>query len=184
MCAATDAPRTKNGQPAHSTTGVASTNWIQARCPVRQGVRKPESARPFPAPRPAASARRRSKSGASCRRVRVGPSSAPPASGLQRHAADRASAGAGLADFRMHRAGVDRATGGELPRATCGLIYLDRRRICCGNPPNRNNRSRSYGMAVVMRLLAGSTCIPHTGSVSIVAGRDCDAQCMPRLRSP
>ncbi len=29
--------------------------------------------------------------------------------GLQRHAADRTAAGAGLADLRMHRAGVDRA---------------------------------------------------------------------------
>ena len=26
-------PRSKNGQPAHSTTGVARTSWIQAETP-------------------------------------------------------------------------------------------------------------------------------------------------------
>ena len=40
---------------------------------------------------------------------------------LERHAADRAGARSDLADFRMHRTGVDRACGRGAPRRRCAM---------------------------------------------------------------
>ena len=107
-------PRTKNGQPAHSTTGVARPVAIQFETAGREqhmqtgqmpahlqrDHRHGERERDPEAPRHVdefgvrAFGRRRDLR-------------------LQRHAADRAAARADLADLRMHRAGVDRARGGD-----------------------------------------------------------------------
>ena len=61
--------------------------------------------------------------------------------GLQRHAADRAMARPDLADFRMHRAGVDRAFGlaPAAAKPRCADIFPGRRRICRGSPRNRRS---------------------------------------------
>ena len=45
-------PRTKNGQPAHSTTGVAKANWIQFDSVGLEPMCRPTMRRPFPAPTP------------------------------------------------------------------------------------------------------------------------------------
>ena len=66
--------------------------------------------------------------------------------GLQRHAADRATTGADLADLRMHRAGVDGAFGRfGLRLAVAEIGFVDRRRIWSGSRPSRNGRCRRDG---------------------------------------
>ena len=66
--------------------------------------------------------------------------------GLERHAANGAGARSQLADFRMHRAGIDRTLGHRRVRRGGLLrpdIFLDRRRTWRGSPPSRRrNRGR------------------------------------------
>ena len=135
-------PRTKNGQPPHSTTGVANTSCTRFDAPCGQR-RKAESARPSPAPQTG------SASAAEIHKRRVmsassPPSSAPPRFGLERHAANGAGAGSELADVRMHRAGIDRALRRRRGAAPfLPDIFLDRRRTCRGSRPSRRrNRGR------------------------------------------
>ena len=138
-------PRTKNGQPAHSTTGVAKRELdpvrerADRRSRGRRRCARPSRARPpgRVSARPIQNRRVMSASSG------LGPVSAVAHLGLERHAADRAGAGADLADLRMHRAGVDRAfrhrRRGAFVRA-CPDIWRDRRRTWCGSRPSRNNR--------------------------------------------
>ena len=123
-CASDCQPRTKNGQPAHSTTGVASTNCSQFDVmPCEQHAQR---WRQMPAHLERQDRhgqhQRRSRTGASCRRVPdSGRSSRLAVGGLQRHAADRAAARPDLADLGMHGAGVDRARlGGRGGGWRCG----------------------------------------------------------------
>ena len=118
-------PRTKNGQPAHSTTGVANTSWIQFdRRLVDPAVTADQVAAHLQDHRrerehqadPEA-ARHVGKFGIG-RRIEAGDL------GLQRHAADRAIAGTDLADLRMHRAGVDRAFGTSAGFVGCALVEI------------------------------------------------------------
>ena len=122
----TDAqPRTKNGHPAQSTTGVASRNWSHTDSLWRNIAAKVEA-----------------------RKVRAhfqhhrghGQRGADPEAAshvdqlgaragfftgterLQRHAADRAGAGTDLADFGMHGAGVDRAFRHRLAASARALL--------------------------------------------------------------
>ena len=112
-------PRTRNGQPHQRTTGVARSSSSQraARAPSQASTGRPSIgpiARTTSGTVSAApTAKRRRKSTSSG----FGPSSAGRhALRLQRHAADRAVAGADLLDLRVHRAGVDRARGHRLGR--------------------------------------------------------------------
>ena len=52
----------------------------------------------------------------------IGPVLGAGDQGLERHAADRASAGANPPDLRMHRAGVDRALGHGIGREMSSVI--------------------------------------------------------------
>ena len=63
------APRTKNGQPPQSTTGVASANWTKREVWCQQWC-KSEMAAHLQAPRRAARGSQRSTGAASCRPVR------------------------------------------------------------------------------------------------------------------
>ena len=107
----TDAqPRTKNGQPPHSTTGVAS-----ASCdPVQRTPCGTQCCSGWPGrisddherEDRQRSARATTRTAASCRRARGCLSSSVTVTRLERHAADRAAPGPSLHDLRMHRAGV------------------------------------------------------------------------------
>ena len=100
--------RTKNGQPAHSTTGAVSTSSSQVRVAVgsHASSRWPNIA----------SASTATVSGSVHQKRRLKSRSSGLSSSserrhfrLQRHAADRAACpGVVLADLRVHRAGVDR----------------------------------------------------------------------------
>ena len=136
-------PRTKNGQPAHSTTGVAKRELDPVRQrlideavtadDVRAHLEREHRQRQHEADPEAPG-----HVGEFGIRARVGGRDL----GLERHAADRAGAGADLPDLRMHRAGVDRAfrhrLGGALP--PCRGTSRDRPRTWCGSRPSRNNR--------------------------------------------
>ena len=100
--------RTKNGQPAHSTTGVPSSSCIQFDSLLAQQVVQVRSGgRPSPAQRPARSAPVPIQK----RFVMSRSSGLSPVLGgrqhrLERHAADGAVARPHLAHLRVHRAGV------------------------------------------------------------------------------
>ena len=89
---------------------------------------------------------------------------------FERHAADRAASRPDLADFRVHRAGVD-----GVGRRGRGSRRLGLRGICPGRPrtwsgsrPSRNGRLCPHGRKRCLDV-AGSTFIPQTGSVTVVA---------------
>ncbi len=136
-------PRTKNGQPAQSTTGVASTSCSQfdvccpiacvspSRCPPISRTKHrngQHQADPEP-PRHIDELRARPRVG--CRHHR-----------LQRHAADRARARPRLPHLRVHRAGVDGALGRRLLASSSPVPARDsatgRLRIFAGSRPSRN----------------------------------------------
>ena len=89
--------RTKNGQPPHSTTGVASASSIHARAAARgRAARGAGSISPIASANSGAvSSGARPRSAASCRRSSGSSSSSatPIVERLERHAADRAGAG-------------------------------------------------------------------------------------------
>ena len=110
----TDAqPRTKNGQPAHSTTGRGEHELKPDRDLRRDVVVQVEAREMrshFQDDRRRRRARRRSRNAGSCRASSgFGPVASAGASRLERHAADRAGAGPILPNLGMHRAGVDGA---------------------------------------------------------------------------
>ncbi len=121
-------PRAKNGAPAHTTTGVANTSWIQFETLGATNCSRSKRWPPIssdddgdgerqPDPEPALHVDQLDVRAALRRHRR----------GLKRHAADRAGARPDLADLRVHRAGVDRALrrGRRLRRALwCREIAL------------------------------------------------------------
>ena len=149
-------PRTKNGQPAHSTTGrrrAASGSSSRSAPPGTPG-RARSGGRPSRARAPAASARARSRTGASCRRARDWARLGRDEHRLQGHAADRAGARADLPDLGMHRAGVDLGQGAAPSRASAsepshsgkvnpvvgsGLRRLPGSWPCTRDPPKSRN---------------------------------------------
>ena len=103
-------PRTKNGQPAHSTTGVASANWI--RFDVACGTKPCAPVRCAPISSAKTGTVSASADPEAPRHVGefgIGTGIGGHGLGFERHAADRAGAWTDLADLRMHRAGIDRA---------------------------------------------------------------------------
>ena len=100
-------PRTKNGQPPHSTTGVASSIWIQfevcCETSVEAGkvaahLKRDDRKRQHEAdPEPARHVDQ----------LVVGPRLGADEHRLKGHAADRAGARADLPDLGVHRTGVD-----------------------------------------------------------------------------
>jgi hypothetical protein len=96
--------RTKNGPPAHSTTGVA-----KAHCSQMARSAGISSCRRNPGRWPPISSTTTGTVSAVVRRDRQG---------LQCHAADRAGPGAIAEDLRMHRAGVGDPAG----RGRCGFL--------------------------------------------------------------
>ena len=173
------APRTKNGQPAQSTTGVASTNWIQFDTRRRDQCMQAEMAAHLERERPARSAPARSRTAgvmstssgsgavvratpsparAPCRRSgrrRVRPGAFPDASGRCRscrQAAPQLRRRSGLGAGRQRR--------GFLVQ----IFVRDRRRICCGSRPSRRI-VRPWWRADA--VLAGSTFMPQTGSIAV-----------------
>ena len=124
-------PRRKNGNPAHSTTGVARTNCSQfASNPGCGSISSATTGTASAAP----IHRRRLMSASS------GLASAFGADGqrLQRHPADRATAGADLAHFGVHWAGVGgRRVGSRFVERRSGT-GPGRRRISRGSRRSRN----------------------------------------------
>ena len=106
------APRTKNGQPAQRTTGVARTQLnpvrrlrtddrVEVRNVAGHFERRHGNRQRHGDPEPPRHVDEfRIRPGLGGRRL-----------GLERHAADRAASRPDLADFRVHRAGVDRSRG-------------------------------------------------------------------------
>ena len=105
-------PRWKKGQPPQRTTGVARTNSIQASSLGANGV--PEGMLPQHGGHRHDDQRRRQrqadpKSPRHEAEFRVGFLFPRDGKGFERHAALGTRAGAALADFRVHRAGVNGA---------------------------------------------------------------------------
>ena len=174
---ATDcAPRTKNGQPAHSTTGSASTSSIQL-C-----VRHVE---PLPRRWPNIASTMTATVSGSVHQKRRRKSTQLGVLGLverrhlglERHAALRAVARVVLADLRVHRAGVDGA-------ATAGSVAAGAAQAPRGAPTqvlragSATNLALAARAAEVHRLALvrdahastpGVTVMPHTGSFSAMA---------------
>ena len=128
-------PRTKNGQPAHSTTGVAKANWIQLDS---VGSTQLWRADDMPAHRQDEHRQREHEADPEPPRhvdelgVRAGVGRRHPAPAPCRRSGRRRGR---LADLRMHRAGVDRAFGHRLGvRAAARDISPDRRRTCVRQP--------------------------------------------------
>ncbi len=90
-------------------------------CSARSSRQCRYNVRPFPARRPAALATRPiQKRRVMSRSSGLGTAVAVDGHGFERHAADRAGAGADLPDFRVHRAGVDRVFIALRQRRRCG----------------------------------------------------------------
>ena len=162
-------PRTKNGQPAQSTTGVERMNCVQRdTSPMTQcGASGSMCA--------IASRKTGSVSAAPIQKRRVMSRSSPSSSlgsgadGLrfERHAALRAIAGMILLDLRVHRAGVDRF---RVPTSTRGCVPAPCRtwgnRPACPtprrgtsgrsiSPPRMASRRRDDGARGVRAAAAG-----------------------------
>ena len=155
-------PRTKNGQPAHSTTGVAKRELD----PVRQSAGRSSGRAPIRCP-PISSAKtgsgQREADPEAARHVDqlgVRPASARREHRLERHAADRAGARADLADLRMHRAGVDRAFGHRRGFALRRRrdTSRDRPRTSRGSRPSRSSRAGPRGCAGAWRCAGRPSC--------------------------
>ena len=126
-------------RPQHDRRRESELHPVRQRR-VDQPVRPPKWPPISSDQRPAASSTRPIQN----RRVMSASSGLGPAVGgrhfrLERHAADRAGAGARLPDLRVHRAGVDRAFGDRLGVRARRDISAGRRRIWCGSRPSRNN---------------------------------------------
>ena len=148
------APRTKNGQPPQSTTGVASASWTSgcasraAACAIPPGSisRHAEHEQRRRQDRAGHEAARHVRE---LRVRRVGGDAAR----LERHAADRAVAGPVAHDLGVHRAGPRRARHGAVavsgPPSPALARVLAAARACPGRPPGRprsapcRRRSRS-----------------------------------------
>ena len=111
-------PRSKNGPPAHNTTGVARISWTQfdvAR--ANQMIAAEQMVAHLQEEHGHGQRQRRPKIGA-CMSTSsgFGPLVGGHLDRLQSHAANRARARTDLADLRMHWAGVDRARRHRLRR--------------------------------------------------------------------
>ena len=130
-------PRWKNGNPAHSTTGVARTSCNQfASKPGCGSISNATTGTVSAAP----IHRRRRHVG----EFRIGLGFGADGQRLQRHAADRTTAGADLADLGVHRAGIGgRRFGGRVVARRSGT-GPGRRRICRGSRRSRNGTCRRH----------------------------------------
>ena len=160
-------PRTKNGQPAHSTTGVARTSSTQPSTSGENASNEP--GRQVPAHRDDHDRDREhgadDEAPAHVEIVLARALVAGHHLRLERHAADRAAAGTLLPHLRMHRAGVDRILGTGRGRLGFAAIEIARRRRFKLLAAAR--RAEEIRRATVIRrcfALAGSTLMPHTGS--------------------
>jgi hypothetical protein len=184
----TDAhPRTKNGQPAHSTTGVASTSWVHADVVAEDVVVEPRDevashaededghgqgdADPEPAGHVAQLLRRAGVCGDD--------------DGFERHAADGTGARSVLSDLGVHRARVlddlpltrrrRLAAGAIVPAWSCSAwscarvgdcwAYFSRSARNLSLQPGEQKEKRSPSASAVSAVF-GSTVMPHTGSVT------------------
>ncbi len=118
-------PRSKNGQPAHSTTGVA-----KASCSQFDSVRSDQAMQAEQMPAHLQHHhrdRQREADGEPPRHVGklgIGAGVGGRDLGLERHAADRAGAGAKLPDLGVHGARVDRARRSGLGRRPVGALQV------------------------------------------------------------
>ena len=172
-------PRSKNGQPPQSTTGVASASSSQSSAAGdSRRRRRPKASPPSRRAAAARSRRPRSRTAGSCRQLGV-PSSPPAARPrLERHAADRAGARPVADDLGVHRAGVaDRPRSGGRRRrlGRRRLVHkFWRREIARGVAPEllAAAGARSVAQPPVLGMMRGRRGIdvmPQTGS-SAVAG--------------
>ena len=127
-------PRRKNGQPAHSTTGVArmSCGQFVLNAEMRAHVQGDNRDRQSGAdPQPAAHVDE----------FGIGPRLGGDCQRLQGHAADWAAAWTGLTDLGMHRAGVDGARcGGRSLDAWRQVSFRVGGEFARGSRRNRNGR--------------------------------------------
>ena len=165
------APRSKNGQPAQSTTGVASTNCTSAEAVWESG------AKPKCAPISSTTTGSGQRGGNPQPPRHVGEFAAVIGAavfGLQRHAADRAGAGAGPGGFRdaSGRCRSCRAGGGGRGLRGRGMEIFAGigDEFACGS---RRRRRNTHGRRARWRCaaVAGSTFIPQTGSVTCFGRR-------------
>ena len=160
-------PRWKNGQPAHSTTGVDSANWIQMEScggtrssQAEAGMWPPISSTNTGSVR----AQRRSRTaGVMSASSWLGAASAVPSSGSSAMPQIGQLPGPVLADLRVHRAGVDRA-GLRRGAGALRARYLPGSASELGPAAGRaeevacRQRARRFERA-------GSTVMPQTGSL-------------------
>ena len=166
-------PRTKNGQPAHSTTGVASSELQPVQERPADHVVEPEEM----AAHLEHDDRHRQRQADPEPARHVDEFGVRPGLGgrhhrLERHAADRARARPDLPDLRVHRAGVDRAFRNRPARRPA----LGRREIAlrvgeelvAASGRAEIVRPRRHARHGASRC-AGSTLMPQTGSFTFCA---------------
>ena len=103
-------PRSKNGQPAHSTTGVASSSCTQFDvCWPIQPMQVEQVAAHLEREHRRGQRQADPEAPRHVGELGIGPGIRGHHLRLERHAADRTGAGADLPDLGMHRAGVDGA---------------------------------------------------------------------------
>ena len=146
-------PRTKNGQPAQSTTGVARTSCSQLEPPgADQMIEAEDMPAHARAQGSAGPGPRRSRTGASCRRVRhSAPASAVISTGSSAMPQIGQDPGPILPDLGVHRAGEDGARRHSRPRpGACAEVG---RRIGEELRP-ASGRAEKEWLALVIRLVS------------------------------
>ena len=133
-------PRTKNGAPAHSTTGVASTSEIQFDHGDAMAEHQAEMAAHLEHEHRQGQHQRDPEPPRHVDQFGIAGLVERDLLGLQRHAADRATARSDLPHLRMHRTGVDGAgrRGGRSRAARPG-IFPARLRTVRGSARRRRN---------------------------------------------
>ena len=179
-CSTDCRPRSKNGLPAHNTTGRLSTNSIQLRAagsiPCARGPAIANTATATVKGKVEMNRRRKSLSSG------FSPSSRLGKFGLQHHAACWADPGMSLAHLGMHRAGINRALRFRTHRPWLGRDGLcnPRIRILFGIRRELALAARTaeiHGHAPVHQVMRrlSVTVIPQIGSIKgcsrVQAGR-------------
>ena len=167
-------PRSKNGQPPQSTTGVASASSIQFSAAVRArragAAARAGSSATMTARIGAVSAERHQKRRVMSSSSGFASSSSVTVARLERHAADRARAGPISHDLRVHRA---RVLGFDIDRSGGAQIRIEELLRVRSKLLEAALGAEVVGLPVVVDVsdrVGGSIVIPQTGSRTPSAG--------------